>query len=70
MELMKSLKGKVLKSWEELASINKIRALDTMYTLKLYDEVCHDLYTKLPMESDSTALACFSRIEMMNSSGR
>lgn len=41
-----------------------------MHALNMYDEACHELYTKLPMESDSTALAYFSRIEMMNSSGR
>jgi hypothetical protein len=41
-----------------------------MYTLKLYDEDTHQLYTAVSIEADSTMLSIFCRLEMMNSSSR
>lgn len=41
-----------------------------MYTLNLYDEATHQLYSAIPIQADSTLLGHICKIQMMNSSGR
>lgn len=41
-----------------------------MHNLGLYDEAAQQLYSAIPISADSSILAHFCRLEIMNSSGR
>lgn len=67
---MAKLKDRIVANWEHHSKIDQIRCLYGMFTLNLYDEAVHELYTNIEMEADNTLLAYFCRLELMNSSGR